>query len=99
VVEGVGGQLLGTDAYDDEAREDHEHVEKHAAQLRAMGLEVDAVLGFGKVTSELIRLSKQYHVDVLMMGGHGHRGWKDILFGTSVTKVRHGLSIPVFVVQ
>ncbi len=99
VVEGVGGQLFGRDADDDEARDDREHIEKHAEQLRNTGLEVEAILGFGRVPKEIIRISKEQKIDLLVMGGHGHRGIKDIFFGTSVSKVRHGLKIPVLVIQ
>jgi manganese transport protein len=99
VVEGVGGQLFGTDAYDDEARDDKEHLEQHAEQLRTSGLEVEAILGFGRVPTEIVRIAKDKNVDLLVMGGHGHSGIKDFIFGTSVSKVRHGLKIPVLVVQ
>jgi manganese transport protein len=99
VVEGVSGQLFGTQAYDDEARDDQGHLEKHAKQLRDSGLEVQAVLGYGRVPKEIIRISKEQKIDLLVMGGHGHRGIKDIIFGTSVSKVRHGLKIPVLVIQ
>ena len=99
VVEGVGGQLFGRDAYDDEARDDRSHLEKHAQQLRDAGLDVSAVLGFGRVPKEIVRLSKENKIDLLVMGGHGHSGIKDLIFGTSVSKVRHGLKIPVMVVQ
>jgi manganese transport protein len=99
VVEGVGGQLFGKQAYDDEARDDQEHLEKHVEQLKNTGLEVEAVLGFGRVPKEIIRISKEYKIDLLVMGGHGHRGIKDIIFGTSISKVRHGLKIPVLVIQ
>jgi manganese transport protein len=99
VVEGVGGQLLGTDAYDNEAREDNEHLERHAEQLRTAGLTVEAVLGFGKIPNEIVRISKEHNIDLLIMGAHGHTGIKDLIFGTSVSKVRHGLKKPVLVVQ
>ena len=99
VVEGVGGQLFGTNAYDDEARDDREHLENHAEQLRATGLEVNAVLGFGRIPKEIVRMALEQKVDLLVMGGHGHRGMKDIIFGTSISKVRHELKIPVLVVQ
>ena len=99
VVEGVGAQLSGKDAYDDEARDDRAHLEKHAEQLRTTGLEVYAMLGFGRVPTEIVRLVKECNVDLLVMGGHGHRGLKDVLFGTTISKVRHKLSIPVFLVQ
>jgi manganese transport protein len=99
VVEGVGGQLFGKDADDDEARDDRTHLERHADQLRSAGLVVDAVLGYGKIAKEIVRLARENKVDLLIMGGHGHTGIKDIIFGTSVSKVRHGLKRPVLVIQ
>ena len=99
VVEGVGGQLFGRNAYDDEARDDLKHLENHAEQLRATGLEVEAVLGFGRIAKEIVRIANEQKFDLLVMGGHGHRGIKDIIFGTSITQVRHGLKIPMLVVQ
>lgn len=99
VVEGVGGQLFGNEAYDDEARGDMNHLEQHAEQLRQTGFEAQAVFGFGKIPNEIIRLSKENKVDLLVMGSHGHTGLKDLIFGTSISRVRHGLKIPVLVVQ
>jgi manganese transport protein len=98
VVEGVGGQLLGRNAYDNEARDDYDHLNQHAEQLRQTGVEVEAILGFGRVAKEIVRLVKENEVDLLIMGSHGHKGLKDLLFGTSISKVRHGLKIPVLVV-
>jgi len=99
VVEGVSGQLYGTMAYDDEAREDKEHLDRVAGQLRAAGLQANPVLGFGRVPDQLIKLSRETGIDILVMGAHGHRGLKDIFFGASISKVRHALAIPVLVVQ
>ena len=99
VVEGVGGQLFGSDAFDDEAREDKEHIESIAEQMRNTGVEVSTALGYGRAPEQIIKLAKEGGVDLLVMGGHGHRGLKDLFFGTSVSKVRHGLGIPVLVVQ
>jgi manganese transport protein len=99
IVEGVSGQVFGKDAFDDEARQDKEHLEEIARQLQAAGLEVEPVLGYGRVPEQLIRLSKENNIDLLVMGGHGHRGLKDLIFGASISKVRHALSIPVLVVQ
>ena len=99
VVEGVSGQLYGKMAYDDEARQDKEHLERVAEQLRAAGLRVNPVLGYGRVPDQLIKLSRENGIDLLVMGGHGHRGLKDVLFGASISRVRHALSIPVLVVQ
>jgi manganese transport protein len=99
VVQGVSGQLFGSQAYDDEARDDTERIEMIAGHLRKSGLTVETVLGYGNVPREIVRLSKENALDLLVMGGHGHTGLKDIFFGTAITKVRHKLPIPVLVVR
>jgi manganese transport protein len=99
VVEGVSGQLFGGEAYDDEARQDTEHLEAVAQQLRAAGIKVTPVLGYGRAPQQLVRLAKENNIELLVMGGHRHRGLLDIFFGASISEVRHNLSIPVLVVQ
>jgi manganese transport protein len=99
VVEGVGGQIYGEEANDEEARKDFTHLENHANQLREAGLEVISALGYGKVPKEIVRICNEHKVKLLIMGAHGHRGISDIIFGTTVNKVRHALKIPVLVVQ
>ncbi len=81
IVEGVGGQLFGKQAYDDETRDDMQHLEKHAEEIRNTGIDVQAVLGFGRVPKEIIRIAREQKIDLLIMGGHGHRGIKDLIFG------------------
>jgi manganese transport protein len=99
VVEGAGGLVYGKEANDEEARADLEYLEAIAAQLRASGLEVIPVLGYGRVTTEIVRLAKEHKLDLLVMGGHGHQWLGDLLFGTTISKVRHELTIPVMVVK
>jgi manganese transport protein len=100
IVEGVSGQVYGKDADDDEARSDRDHLERLAQRLReGGGIAVVPLLGFGTVPSALVRLSTESQIDLLIMGGHRHRGIKDLLFGASISEVRHKLSIPVLVVQ
>jgi manganese transport protein len=99
IVEGVSGQIYGDEADDNEAREDQKQLELIAGQLRNSGLEVHAVLGYGTVPKQLIKLSTDHKVDLLVMGGYRHRGIKDFFLGTSISQVRHALSIPVLIVQ
>jgi manganese transport protein len=99
IVEGVSGQLFGKDADDDEARKDLEKLEGIAAELRSGGAKATATLGFGSIPDEIIRLSRENSIDILVMGGHRHRGLKDVLHGTTISKVRHALPIPVLIIQ
>ena len=33
------------------------------------------------------------------MGGHGHGGLKDLIFGTTISPVRHHLNVPMLIVR
>ena len=67
--------------------------------MRAAGIDVYPVLGFGNVPEQIVKFAKEREIDLLVMGGHRHRGLKDLVFGASISEVRHRLSIPVLVVQ
>lgn len=99
IVEGVSGQIYGGEAADEEARRDKELLEGIAVEIRQHGIETHPLLGFGNVPKALIQLSNEHKLDLLVMGGHRHRGLKDIFFGASISEVRHALTIPVLVVQ
>ena len=98
IVEGVSVQLFGKDADDLEARSDVAFIHEMSRQLASTGLKVDSDLGYGRVATELVRLAESHKVDLLIMGGHRHRGLRDLIFGSPISKVRHQLKIPVLVV-
>jgi manganese transport protein len=99
VVEGAAGVTFGSDAYDAEAREDEQYLNKLAVALSHRGVEVETFLGFGAVPRELIRLAQEQEIDILVMAAHGHRGLRDMLFGSTISPVRHELDIPVIIVR
>jgi manganese transport protein len=99
IVEGVSGQIYGGEADDEEARRDKEALEGVAAEIRKHGIIAHPYLGYGNVPKAIVQLTNEHHIDLLIMGGHGHRGLKDIIFGASISEVRHALTIPVLVVQ
>jgi manganese transport protein len=53
-------------------------------------------LGFGNPKSVIPKLV--FDSDLLVMGTHGHTALKDMLFGTTVERVRHNISIPLVLV-
>jgi manganese transport protein len=99
IVEGAGGQVYGTSARDQEAREDEEYLRHVVEALVPHQIRADFCLGYGPVAKELIRIVGEKKVDVLVMAGHGHRGISDILFGSTIAPVRHELEIPVIIVR
>ena len=57
------------------------------------------MLGYGDVSRQIVNISREQGIDLMVLGGHGHRGLSDWLFGQTITPVRHGLRIPVFAVR
>ena len=104
IVEGVGGQYHGQQAGDDESRSDNQYLADLVARLSTelAGTTVPVVrqvLGYGDVRREIVRLVEQEQLGLLVLGGHGHRGLADVLRGSTIDGVRHGLSIPVLAVR
>ncbi|MES2779818.1 MAG: Nramp family divalent metal transporter [Bacteroidota bacterium] len=99
IVESAGAILLGEQIRDNETMHDTENLKKYQLDLMRMGYSATTELGYGKsaiVISELINKSE---ADLLVMGAHGHKGLKDILFGSTVDTVRHNVKIPVLIVK
>ncbi|MCU0427153.1 MAG: Nramp family divalent metal transporter [Candidatus Kapabacteria bacterium] len=99
VVEGVGGVVYGGAAFDAEAREDELYLRRVGDALIAEGIATKCFLGFGDVPKAIVGLCKEHNVELLVMGGHGHRGLWDFVFGATISPVRHELSIPMLIVR
>jgi manganese transport protein len=74
-------------------------LEHYAEKLRAAGYSAQAVVGQGSPVAAIAKLVNKSGADLLVMGSHGHRGLKDLLFGATVDAVRHRVKVPVLVVK
>ena len=83
----------------EEMKIDRAYLDRLASELTADSLKVHAELAMGDPATELIRLAEERHVDLIAMSTHGHRFIADVLFGTTVTKVRHLVKIPVLLLR
>ncbi|MBS1819218.1 MAG: universal stress protein [Acidobacteria bacterium] len=83
----------------EEMREDRAYLERTRDALASQGLTVHTELAKGDPADELIRVAEQGDVDLIAMSTHGHRFIQDILFGTTVNKVRHLVKIPVLLLK
>ena len=99
VVETIGAMLFGENADDHETSIDEKLLKEYEEILTQKGFKVSTKLGFGKPNKAIPKIINGGNYDVLVMGTHGHRGIKDLLFGTTVDKLRHEISIPLFIVK
>ena len=99
VVESVTATIHGKESDDLETRKDQEKLEVYVSQIKAKGYAAEGKLGFKSRAKEIIRIAKESNADMLVIGAHGHSGIKDLIYGETTDAVRHGLSIPVLVVN
>jgi manganese transport protein len=99
VVETVGAMIYGQNIDDHETLIDTKLLKKYKEMLSQKGFQVKTELGFGKPTKVIPEIINAGNFDVLVMGTHGHTGLKDLIFGTTVDKLRHKISIPLLIVK
>jgi manganese transport protein len=99
IVESVPARIYEFESDDLETEKDKEHLGFYAQQLRDRGFDVEAKVGFGSRSKEIVRLVKESGADMLVIGAHGHSGIKDFFYGETINSVRHVLKIPVLVVN
>lgn len=83
----------------EEMKQDRAYLERVQRRLSAEGFHVDVELAKGDPATELIRVAENGRVDLIAMSTHGHRFVADLLFGTTVDKVRHLVKIPVLLLR
>jgi manganese transport protein len=98
VVESGAARLMGEEMQDNEARADQQRLELYRNELGELGVEASYDLGFGDPAEALAALVGTHAPDLLVLGGHGHRGVGDFVHGTTVERLRHRIRVPVLVV-
>lgn len=98
IVESASAKLLGDKSDDYETRNDKEQLDTYVQYLRERNFNATGTLGFRSRTKEIVRIVKENQADMLVMGAHGHTGFKDFIYGETVNIVRHELKIPVLIV-
>ncbi len=99
IVETVGAMMYGENIEDHETLIDEKLLLDYKTMLTEKGYKISTQLGFGKPGKAIPKIINEGSFDILVMGTHGHSGFKDLLFGTTVDKLRHKISIPLFIVK
>lgn len=98
IVETAGAMIYGNEIDDYETVSDEAFLNKYKEKLEEKGFKVFVELGFGSPKKGIPKIVNAAKFDLLVLGGHGHTGFKDLLFGTTVDSVRHKVNIPVLIV-
>ena len=100
VEEGVTSQLFGSLSSTAEITEGTEYLVHVMESLRDRQVDVSTLVRHSSnPAAEIARVVAELHPDLLVMASHGHRGLKDLIFGTTINAVRHKVRIPMLIVN
>jgi manganese transport protein len=93
-------RVYGAEAADRETGADERYLDDVVQGLESMGYTARPVLLHGpNPAAELVARLRREPVDLLVVGSHGHGMVRDLLYGQTVDKVRHGLDIPMLIAR
>ena len=98
VVESPAARALGGEADDLEVAVDRQRLQQLAASVEMMGVQAVWHLGTGSPVAELARLVVEVQPDLVVVGAHGHSGVSDLVFGTTISALRHRIAAAMLVV-
>ncbi len=100
IEEGVSSQLYGALAENREIQSGQQYLDEILEALQQQGVEAEAEVRHSvKPAEAIIQEARSWPADLVVMGSHGHKGLSDMVFGTTINAVRHGLSVPLLIVR
>lgn len=98
VEEGAISRLYGPQASTREVHHGERYFQAIVESLLARGIGATLTIVDGNPQEQIVETAKNIGADLIVMGAHGHRGVKDLIFGATINAVRHEVQIPVLVV-
>ncbi len=99
VVESAAARYLGMNAQDYETELDKTNLAQYRQLLQKMDYKAATQIGFGNPAAEMAKIITKNDIDLLVMGAHGHKRFKDLLYGSTIDTLRHKIKIPVMVIN
>ncbi len=98
VVETAAGRFIGDMVADKRANEMDRYLKQFSEKLEKENFTTKTIIGGGEPEDEIARICKKEKIELLIVGGHGHKFIKDIIYGSTVNEVRHRVRIPVLAI-
>ena len=99
VVESATARLWDDGSEDAETKQDIAMLEQVKHYLEQKGYKACINIAYGKPAHAIAKVANDETFDLVIVGSHGHKWFKDILFGETINKLRHFVDCPVFIVK
>jgi len=100
VEEGMTSLVYGSLSSTAEVEAGRQYLHDIANELEKQQVSVEMVVRHARNPKDaIVSFAQELKPDLVVMGAHGHKGLKDIVFGTTINAVRHKLKVPLLVVR
>jgi nucleotide-binding universal stress UspA family protein len=99
VADGWAARTYGPDAVSPEIAEDTAYLQKVRSEFQSVGISADTQLAYGEPADQIIKWVEQKRCDLVAMSTHGHRFLADLFLGSTATRVRHHISVPILLLR
>ena len=86
-------------AESEEIMGDRRYLESTALSLCQGGLKAEHRLRMGDPATEILKAASDERCDLIAMTTHGHRFLGDLVYGSTISEVRHKAPVPVLLVR
>jgi manganese transport protein len=99
IVETAGARFMNEEIRDFETSSDKRNLDHYVERFVNEGYKATPLIGYGSPKISIAEIVNTSGADLLVMGVHGHKTVKDIIFGTTIDKLRHRVNIPMLIVR
>jgi manganese transport protein len=99
IVETAGARFMQEEIRDYETSSDKKNVDNYVERFKDEGYKARPMIGYGNPKISIAQIVNDSDADLLVMGVHGHKTLKDLIFGTTIDKLRHRVKIPLLIVR
>jgi nucleotide-binding universal stress UspA family protein len=99
VADGWAARTYGPDAVSPEITEDTAYLEKVRKEFQSAGISAEAELAYGDPATQIVKWVEEKGCDLVAMSTHGHRFLADLVLGTTATRVRHRIRVPILLLR
>jgi nucleotide-binding universal stress UspA family protein len=99
VADGWAARTYGPDAVSREINEDTAYLKQIQKEFQSAGISAEAELAYGDPVKQIVKWVEEKGCDLVAMSTHGHRFLADLFLGTTATRVRHSVNVPVLLLK
>jgi len=97
-VESAAGRYMRDMVDDLDTKEKNKYLLAYAEQLNGEGLSATVHIHGGEPENEIATIAEEENVDLIVAGTHGHKLISDMIYGSTLTEVRHRVRLPILTI-